>query len=60
MAFYKLSDSNIQNNNIQEIVSVVPSMQCEKCGTELNIAKSKHGVISCQKCHWPNSITENK
>ena len=59
MAFYKLSDSNIQNNEIQEIIQVVHSKTCEQCGGDLDIAGSKGGFVKCQGCGFENSMTEN-
>jgi len=59
MPFYKIADSNIPSANIQEVVQVIHDKHCEKCDTELNIGKSKNGIIKCQKCGWDNSITEN-
>lgn len=56
MSFYKIADSNIQNN---EIVEVIHDKTCEKCGAELNILKTSNGIIECNKCGFKNSITEN-
>ncbi len=57
MSFYKQSISNLQNN---EIVEIVENKICEKCGLELNMMKSKNGLIECHKCGYKNMITENK
>ena len=56
MAFYKHSDSNIQNN---EIVEIINNKFCDKCGTVLNLMKSKNGYVKCHKCGFENSMLEN-
>lgn len=56
MGFYKISDSNVQNN---EIIEVISEKTCDKCNVVLNLMKSKGGVIKCHKCGCENSVTEN-
>ncbi len=54
MTFYKKSDSNIN----QQVVEVINSIPCEKCKRELNLLKSKDGIIVCDKCGFENNISE--
>lgn len=56
MAFYKKAISNIQMN---EIVEIIVDKTCEKCGATLNMLKTRHGDIECHKCGYVNSISEN-
>lgn len=56
MAFYKKTNSNIQHN---EIVEVILDKSCEKCDTPLNMLNTKNGDVKCLKCGWMNSITEH-
>ena len=55
MAFYKKTNSNIQHN---EIVEIITDKTCEKCEAPLNMMKTKNGTIVCHKCGYPNPITE--
>lgn len=56
MSFYKESVSNIQNN---EIVEIIEDLTCEKCGIDLNMLRSKGGEIKCQKCGFETAISED-
>jgi len=56
MSFYKQSVSNIQNN---EIVEIIEDKTCEKCGVDLNLMKSKGGSVRCHKCGFGNSMMED-
>ena len=56
MSFYKQSITNIQNN---EIVEIIENKTCEKCGVDLNIMKSRQGEIKCHKCGFGNQTAEN-
>ena len=53
MAMYKNSDSNLN-----QIVEIIYTKKCEKCGFELNLLKSNNGEIVCDKCQFVNKISE--
>ena len=56
MAFYKLSDSNLINNDIHVIVEDITDKKCESCGGALNIRSSHDGIIKCNHCGHENSF----
>ncbi len=55
MAFFKIADSNFQN----QVIDIIHDKQnCDNCNNKLDLLHTNNGKVKCSKCGHENVVSE--